>query len=295
MPATIQGMSFVKIKQIVAQRVTNAIEANAIYEARIRVAHDLTVQTRQNVVRAFTIGVNEKRAYVRNLPYYNKCRLHPVGPCTMKYNNCKRVGHMTKNCRTSVPATTQRALVANQEPAELLGCAHVIQKFIRLEIRGPTGVTQYFLMTDYALWEVIVNGDSPPPKRIVDDVEQTYPPTTAEEKLARKNELKARDLETLSMDDLYNYLKIYKSEVKGSSSSSQNSQNVDFVSSNSSGSTNQAHGSNFASTDSVSDVVIYSFFANQSNSPQLDNVDLQQIDADDLEEMDLKWQMDMLT
>ncbi|GKD76965.1 putative ribonuclease H-like domain-containing protein, partial [Tanacetum coccineum] len=41
--------------------------------------------------------------------------------------------------------------------------------------------------------EVIVNGDSPLPKRTVDGVEQTYPPTTAEEKLARKNELKARD------------------------------------------------------------------------------------------------------
>ncbi|GJS12235.1 ribonuclease H-like domain-containing protein [Tanacetum coccineum] len=34
--------------------------------------------------------------------------------------------------------------------------------------------------------------DSPPPKRTVNGVEQTYPPTTAEEKLARKNELKAR-------------------------------------------------------------------------------------------------------
>ncbi|GKD39585.1 putative ribonuclease H-like domain-containing protein, partial [Tanacetum coccineum] len=53
-------------------------------------------------------------------------------------------------------------------------------------------IKQYFLMTDYALWEVIVNGDSPPPKRTVDGVEQTYPPTTAKEKLARKNELKAR-------------------------------------------------------------------------------------------------------
>ncbi|GKC91694.1 putative reverse transcriptase domain-containing protein, partial [Tanacetum coccineum] len=29
-------------------------------------------------------------------------------------------------------------------------------------------IEQYFLMTDYALWEVIVNGDSPPPKRTVD-------------------------------------------------------------------------------------------------------------------------------
>ncbi|GJT74169.1 hypothetical protein Tco_1040894 [Tanacetum coccineum] len=53
-------------------------------------------------------------------------------------------------------------------------------------------IKQYFLMTNYALWEVIINGDSPPPKRTIDGVEQTYPPTTVEEKLARKNELKAR-------------------------------------------------------------------------------------------------------
>ncbi|GJZ10030.1 hypothetical protein Tco_0544789 [Tanacetum coccineum] len=53
-------------------------------------------------------------------------------------------------------------------------------------------IEQYFLMTGYALWEVIVNGDSPLPKRTVDGVKQTYPPTTTEEKLARKNELKAR-------------------------------------------------------------------------------------------------------
>ncbi|GJZ58125.1 hypothetical protein Tco_0613619, partial [Tanacetum coccineum] len=51
-------------------------------------------------------------------------------------------------------------------------------------------IEQYFLMTDYALWEVIINDDSPEPKRTVDGVEKTYPPTTAEEKLARKNELK---------------------------------------------------------------------------------------------------------
>nr|GEX78350.1 copia protein [Tanacetum cinerariifolium] len=40
--------------------------------------------------------------------------------------------------------------------------------------------------------------------------------------------------------------------------------------------------------DSLSDAVIYSFFASQSNSPQLDNEDLKQIDPDDLEEIDLK-------
>ncbi|GJX91907.1 retrovirus-related pol polyprotein from transposon TNT 1-94 [Tanacetum coccineum] len=68
-------------------------------------------------------------------------------------------------------------------------------------------IKQYFLMTYYALWEVIVNEDSPPPKRTVDGVKQTYPPTIIEEKLARKNELKARDSdgsyrEKIDADDL---------------------------------------------------------------------------------------------
>ncbi|GJW29835.1 ribonuclease H-like domain-containing protein [Tanacetum coccineum] len=67
------------------------------------------------------------------------------------------------------------------------------------------------------------------------------------------------------------------------------------MSTNNSGCSNQTHSSNSANTDSMSDDVIYSFFANQSNSPQLNDKDLQQIDADDLEEMDLKWQMAMLT
>ncbi|GJV70664.1 putative ribonuclease H-like domain-containing protein [Tanacetum coccineum] len=53
-------------------------------------------------------------------------------------------------------------------------------------------IEQYFLMTDYALWEVILNGDSPLPTRTVDGVETSVPPSTLEQKLARKNELKAR-------------------------------------------------------------------------------------------------------
>nr|GFB54935.1 putative RNA-directed DNA polymerase [Tanacetum cinerariifolium] len=53
--------------------------------------------------------------------------------------------------------------------------------------------------------------------------------------------------------------------------------------------------STLPNVDSLSNAVIYSFFASQSSSPQLDNEDLKQIDADDLEEMDLKWQMAILT
>ncbi|GKE25762.1 ribonuclease H-like domain-containing protein, partial [Tanacetum coccineum] len=117
------------------------------------------------------------------------------------------------------------------------------------------------------------------------------------------------ELETMSMDDLYNNLKVYEPEVKGTSSSSTSTQNMAFVSSNNSGSTNEAvntaHGVSAASTqanaanstnvDNLSDAVICAFFASQPSSPQLANEDLQQLHPDDLEEMDLRWQMAMLT
>nr|GFB54668.1 ribonuclease H-like domain-containing protein [Tanacetum cinerariifolium] len=44
-----------------------------------------------------------------------------------------------------------------------------------------------------------------------------------------------------------------------------------------------------ASNASYADDVMFSFFSNQSNAPQLDNKDLEQIDIDDLEEIDFKW------
>ncbi|GJY15913.1 retrovirus-related pol polyprotein from transposon TNT 1-94 [Tanacetum coccineum] len=122
------------------------------------------------------------------------------------------------------------------------------------------------------------------------------------------------DLDTMSMDDLYNNLKVYEPEVKGMSSSSSSTQNMAFVSSsnNNNSSTNRAVSTaqtvntangvsaantqvNAANIDNLSDAVICAFLASQPNNPQLAHEDLQQIHLDDLEEMDLRWQMAMLT
>ncbi|GKB11943.1 hypothetical protein Tco_0845866 [Tanacetum coccineum] len=113
------------------------------------------------------------------------------------------------------------------------------------------------------------------------------------------------DLDTLCMDDLYNNLKVYEAEIKGQSNSNSNSQNVTFVSSKNTSSTNEAVNTahEFSTASSQGQVssstyaedVMFSFFVNQFNSPQLDNKDLEQIDTDDLEEMDLKWQVAMHT
>nr|GFA98231.1 hypothetical protein [Tanacetum cinerariifolium] len=117
------------------------------------------------------------------------------------------------------------------------------------------------------------------------------------------------DLEDRSLDDLFNSLKIYEYKVKHSSSLGTDSHNLAFILSTPADSTNDSvsaavnisavgaklSASTLPNIDSLSNDVIYSFFASQSSSPQMDNKDLKQIDADDLKEMDLKWQMAMLT
>nr|GFA60856.1 ribonuclease H-like domain-containing protein [Tanacetum cinerariifolium] len=52
-------------------------------------------------------------------------------------------------------------------------------------------IEKYFLMTDYSLWEVILNDDSLGPTRVIEGVVQPVAPTTVEQRLAIKNELKA--------------------------------------------------------------------------------------------------------
>nr|GEW75247.1 reverse transcriptase domain-containing protein [Tanacetum cinerariifolium] len=56
-------------------------------------------------------------------------------------------------------------------------------------------IEQYFLMTDYSLWEVILNGDSPIPIIVVDGVVQPVAHRSVEQKLARRNELKSCAIE----------------------------------------------------------------------------------------------------
>nr|GEU35121.1 hypothetical protein [Tanacetum cinerariifolium] len=62
-------------------------------------------------------------------------------------------------------------------------------------------IEQYFLMTDYSLWEVILNGASPVLTRVIEGVVQPVTPTTTEQRLARKNELKARGTLLMALPD----------------------------------------------------------------------------------------------
>ncbi|GJS02895.1 hypothetical protein Tco_0319403 [Tanacetum coccineum] len=92
-------------------------------------------------------------------------------------------------------------------------------------------------------------------------------------------------LDTMSFDDLYNNFKIVKQEVKGTASTS----------SISTANTQVSTTSTQVSTANLSDDTVYAFLASQPNESQLVHEDLEQIHKDDLEEMDLKWKLALLS
>nr|GFB48090.1 hypothetical protein [Tanacetum cinerariifolium] len=146
---------------------------------------------------------------------------------------------------------------------------------------------------------------------------------TAEDMQKKKNDVKARttlvlslpnehqlrfsksDLDTMSLDDLYNHLKVYESEVQ--KKSEPNSHNMAFISSAKhisgsedgntacvpTASTNVPTAS--ASVATISQDTACAYIASQSSGSQIKFEDINQIDEDDIEEMDIKWNMALLS
>ncbi|GKA66226.1 putative reverse transcriptase domain-containing protein [Tanacetum coccineum] len=76
-----------------------------------------------NVARAYTAGGNESRVYVGPHPLCNKCKLHHVGPCTVKCRSCGKIGHLTRDCKPAVAAAVnQRAPMMNQRIVTCFEC-----------------------------------------------------------------------------------------------------------------------------------------------------------------------------
>ncbi|GJX82477.1 putative ribonuclease H-like domain-containing protein [Tanacetum coccineum] len=263
-------------------------------------------------------------------------------------------------------------------------------------------IKQYFQIQDYALWEVIENGNSwvSVPQTTQENgtsVTKMSVPVTAEEKTNKKNDVKARSLllmalpnehqltfsqypdaktmfiaieirfggneatkktqktllkqqyenfsvviaqedlnsnflsslphewnthvvvwmnkpevDTMSIDDLYNNFKIIEQKVKKSVGASSGAQNLAFMTAPSTSSTNYVNtampayevstaspnvntASPQVSTASFSDNAVYAFMVANPNGSNLLQQDLEQIHEDDLEAMDLKWQLSLLS
>ncbi|GJR68713.1 copia protein [Tanacetum coccineum] len=111
-------------------------------------------------------------------------------------------------------------------------------------------------------------------------------------------------------NDLYNNFKIVEQKIKKSAGSSNGDKNLAFVTSSRSSNTIDTNTAipevstasikvNTASTTVISatfsDATIYAFLASQPKGSQLFHEDLEQLHDDDLEDMDLKWNMALLS
>ncbi|GJW01748.1 putative reverse transcriptase domain-containing protein [Tanacetum coccineum] len=55
---------------------------------------------RQNTGQAYTAGNSDRKSYAGSKPLCSKCNYNHEGPCLPKCSNCKRVGHLAKDCRS---------------------------------------------------------------------------------------------------------------------------------------------------------------------------------------------------
>ncbi|GKB44134.1 putative ribonuclease H-like domain-containing protein [Tanacetum coccineum] len=217
-------------------------------------------------------------------------------------------------------------------------------------------IKQYFQIQDYALWEVIENGNSWVPIPVT--ASETGPstalkmtvPSTAEEKILVKRlmfkKLVSRlailgvvtppedlnvkflrslpsewdthvvvwmnkpDFDTIGLDDLYNNFKIVEQKVKRSAGANNDDKNLAFLTTSGASSTNNINtinpevstgttkvntASTEISTASFSDATIYAFLSTQPQGSQLVHEDLEKLHDDDLEEIDLKWNITLLS
>ncbi|GJR77229.1 putative ribonuclease H-like domain-containing protein [Tanacetum coccineum] len=204
---------------------------------------------------------------------------------------------------TEVPPKTAQALLARQRERKA-------KSILLLAIPGEYQLRFHAIKDAKTLWAAIKSSLLKVHGAVVsnEDANQKFlralPSSWNNVALIMRNKARIDDLD---IDDLYNNLKVFEVDIKGSSGSSLNSQNVAFLSAEDTSNSNEVSTANGiptaaghnsqgqSSSSSYTDELMFSFFANQPSSPQLDDEDLEQIDHDDLGEMDLKWQVDMLS
>ncbi|KAI3685494.1 hypothetical protein L6452_34742 [Arctium lappa] len=193
-------------------------------------------------------------------------------------------------------------------------------------------IRQYILLTDYSMWDIIENGPSeagkigsdgkrPPPKtdekRFVgtksikrnqrDVLKQQYENFTSSKNESmtqtfdRFNKLigelaTSDNLEEKELDDLYNDLRVFKTEVETKKKPTGYIHNVALLSASTDTTANPEAVSTASGVNSEkgTETIFEAFLSSHSNN-SLINDDLDQLHPDDLEEMDIKWQMAMLS
>nr|GFC86334.1 hypothetical protein [Tanacetum cinerariifolium] len=87
--------------ELIDKRIRDAVENKQKFEGTSGNNQNQPHQNkRQNTGRAYTAGNSDRNMYTGSKPLCSKCDYHHEGPCLPRYNNCKRVGHLTRDCRS---------------------------------------------------------------------------------------------------------------------------------------------------------------------------------------------------
>ncbi|GKB43082.1 hypothetical protein Tco_0888024 [Tanacetum coccineum] len=165
---------------------------------------------------------------------------------------------------------------------------------------------QYICHTDHNLWDVIVNSDLKEEPAPTGETSAPPAPRTAKQLFHNVadakslwEEIKSRFGGNEKSKKMQKNVQKYQFEIFSTASNESLDKAYDSTNEVSTASrdfrVSTAGGISQVSSTSCAHDVACSFFAQPTTSPQLENEDFQQIDEDDLEELDLRWQVDMLT
>ncbi|GKD88412.1 reverse transcriptase domain-containing protein [Tanacetum coccineum] len=101
------------------------IQGNVIAAEPTRLQDDVRIANHlmDKKLKGYAVRNTENKRRLDNNYRDNRgCRLHYEGQCTMKGNNCKKVGHMTRDCKAVIAITTQGTTWPNQRVITCFEC-----------------------------------------------------------------------------------------------------------------------------------------------------------------------------
>ncbi|GKB50733.1 hypothetical protein Tco_0901486 [Tanacetum coccineum] len=98
--------------ELMDKKILTLTERQAKNERKLDNNNQAQQQTpkKQGVAIAYTARSGERKEYDGTLPLCNKRKFHHNGQCTVKCTNCKRVVHLTRDCRSPATTNNQRNL-----------------------------------------------------------------------------------------------------------------------------------------------------------------------------------------
>nr|GFC47768.1 hypothetical protein [Tanacetum cinerariifolium] len=87
--------------ELMDKRICDVVENKRKFEGTSgNNQNQLQHNKRQYTGRPYAAGNSDRNIYTGSKPLCSKCDYHHEGHCPPRYNNCKRVGHLTRDCRS---------------------------------------------------------------------------------------------------------------------------------------------------------------------------------------------------